>query len=322
MTFVIRADATISSGAGHVMRTSVLAQELMKLGYPVTFIGDVEQIPWVREYIRNLGFTKILRSVSEYIQQNLSDTLILDSYTINENDVFIQPNRWKNILSFIDDATPSYKANMYVHAGPQTNWKPPVGFQKSDFFSGIEYIQLRESLVVNKRTPRTRNGLPMILISGGGSDPNNFCKAVYEILNKSQLEFNALIFANPFNIRSDDRRFTFGEMGIALEENIQNSDLVFSTAGTSSWEYIFLGKKLGIGLGYENQRANYEFQIQNRLAFDIGNFTSAHRWNLIDSKIHHQIENWAAHESIHPLVDIKELASGNQTLVKLLISRH
>ena len=42
MRFVIRADAYRMSGAGHVMRSSVIAEELIDRGYEVYFVGNVD----------------------------------------------------------------------------------------------------------------------------------------------------------------------------------------------------------------------------------------------------------------------------------------
>ena len=44
MRFVFRADACANSGAGHVMRTSALAEELIANNYEVIFIGNFSEI--------------------------------------------------------------------------------------------------------------------------------------------------------------------------------------------------------------------------------------------------------------------------------------
>ena len=59
MRYVLRADASQSIGAGHVMRSSAIAEELIARGEDVIFVGQISDLPWVEERIASLGFTHI-----------------------------------------------------------------------------------------------------------------------------------------------------------------------------------------------------------------------------------------------------------------------
>ena len=86
MRYVLRADASESIGAGHVMRSSAIAEELIARGENVVFLGQISGLPWVEERIASLGFTMIHDYPSEFISKPESDVLILDSYEISIND--------------------------------------------------------------------------------------------------------------------------------------------------------------------------------------------------------------------------------------------
>ena len=59
MRYVLRADASQTIGAGHVMRSSAIAEELIARGKEVLFIGKISNLPWVENRISGLGFTEI-----------------------------------------------------------------------------------------------------------------------------------------------------------------------------------------------------------------------------------------------------------------------
>ncbi len=59
MRNVLRADASQSMGAGHVMRSSAIAEELISRGNNVIFVGRISNLPWVEKRIASLGFSQV-----------------------------------------------------------------------------------------------------------------------------------------------------------------------------------------------------------------------------------------------------------------------
>ena len=283
--FVIRADAYAKSGAGHVMRSSVIAEELISRGFEVVFIGETYEIPWLNKYLDGLGFSQVFSAPSKFDSNPNSDVLILDSYEIDPSTPFIQSVNWSKVVVLVDDQTPSFTGDLYVHAGSGTSWKPPISSRDADFLSGIEYFLIRKSLR-NLRMERKlrKNSKPQILISGGGSDPFRFSEEIYKILRTSQTDFEAKILGPEFIIEDIDKRFHFIRMGRNYESELLETDLVFTTAGTSSWEFLYLGLTSGIACAIPNQTANYRFLVDSSLANDIGSRDLLGVWKL-DSQL-------------------------------------
>ena len=283
--FVIRADAYAKSGAGHVMRSSVIAEELISRGFEVVFIGETYEIPWLNEYLDGLGFSQVLSAPSKFASNPNSDVLILDSYDIDPSTPFIQSVNWSKVVVLVDDQTPAFTGDLYVHAGSGTSWKPPISSREADFLSGIEYFLIRKSL---RNLPMERklkkNSKLQILISGGGSDPFRFSEEMYKILRTSQTDFDAKILGPKFIIEDTDKRFRFLRMGRNYESELLETDLVFTTAGTSSWEFLYLGLTSGIACAIPNQTANYRFLVDSSLANDIGSRDLLGVWKL-DSQL-------------------------------------
>ena len=59
MRFVFRADASIEIGAGHVMRSSAIAEEAISQGIECVFVGSILDMDWLTDRIRGLGFFEV-----------------------------------------------------------------------------------------------------------------------------------------------------------------------------------------------------------------------------------------------------------------------
>ena len=286
MRFVIRADAYSRTGSGHVMRTSVIAEELIDRGYEVFFVGNIDEIPWLREYISNLGFKRIIKPEEQFQANPKTDILILDSYNISITDPFIQPYYWKKTLVLVDDNTPSFVGDVYIHAGAQTSWTIPDIQASSVLLVGLEYLLIRKSLrkIRDENIKITSQNLK-VLISAGGSDPLCFSQNVVNLLSKSDLSFHAFVLAPNFELPSGDHRFEFIRMGEDYEKLLNTIDLVLTTAGTSSWEYHFLGIPVALASAVENQERNYHYQISKGISLDLGYLKLNGSWELNQSTI-------------------------------------
>jgi spore coat polysaccharide biosynthesis predicted glycosyltransferase SpsG len=320
MRFVIRADAYRMTGAGHVMRSSVIAEELIDRGHEVYFIGNLDEIPWVRQYISNLGFRGIYKPIDQFLTNKMTDILILDSYEISIIDPFIQPHKWRKIFVLVDDTTPSYAGDIYLHAGAETSWKKPESLSSSEFLVGLEYLLIRKSLrklkseYIREKTQRMN-----ILISAGGSDPFSFSENIVKILSTLTSNFHAYVLAPEFELPVGDSRFELIGLGKEYESILSVIDLVFTTAGTSSWEYLFLGIPTAVACAADNQQTNHHYLVDNSLAIDIGTLDSKNYWNL-DTSFFSKIGIQDTYESKLNASNLKHLGlTGHQKVTDILL---
>lgn len=281
MRFVFRADAFSNTGAGHVMRISALAEELILNNFDVIFIGNTKEIPWVQEYISTLGFSQILSNSRMFTPNPNSDLLILDSYTVLPSDSFISPTKWFKIVAFIDDTSPCYVANLYINTNLNSDWQPPEESNDSQVLMGLEFIQIRKSLrQIKSRGKSVYNGKPRLLVVGGGSDPFNFVGQLYKTLTSLSIDFQATLISEKSMIAVENPKFSLAQASENVSELLEDSDLVFSTSGTSSWELIYLGIPLGIALAVENQKSNYRHQTREGIATGIGYRDLNEQWKF------------------------------------------
>jgi spore coat polysaccharide biosynthesis predicted glycosyltransferase SpsG len=277
--YVLRADASYSIGTGHVMRLSAIGEELAARGYQVIFIGDVSDVPWVKKRLLSLEFSNVLKEESEYISNSENDVLILDSYYLPINHSFIAPSNWRKIVVIADKLTPSYQANLTIHPGILHDFTPHA---TGKFVSGAKFIPLRKSIVKNVKKKIDNDELKIIVV-GGGTDFFNFVNAVSEILMSLPNHFQANLFTNKSTNTQLDQRFTINPIGINFDEKCAEADLVFTTASTSSLEFLAREVAVGIGCATENQKHNFDTLINLNLAAPIG-FYFENEWKMnIDS---------------------------------------
>lgn len=273
--YVFRADASPEIGAGHVMRLYAIIEEMIAQDKEVLLVGRILGIPWLEQRVENLG-SKLKRVEEDIFNPDpRSDVLIIDSYTLDPKNDFLIKDKWLKIAAFIETGTPKYRANLYIHCGTNNRIKSYYASENSKFIGGAKYLPIRKSIQGIKYKSRNIQLVSpiRILIVGGGTDPLDFVSSLSLELQEIEHEFEAILISNKANILKPlDRRFAQIAIGESFEKELVKTDLILTLAGTSSWEFLSSGFPLGIALGFDNQRDNFEFQKENGLAIDIGNF--------------------------------------------------
>jgi spore coat polysaccharide biosynthesis predicted glycosyltransferase SpsG len=288
MRFIFRADASRIIGAGHVMRSSVLAEEAIDRGYECIFIGSVEDMPWVKARVAGLGFTEIYHTANEFFPNRLTDILILDSYEIAKDSSFISLNRWKGILSITDNITPDYHSSIQL--------KPSLTTQSNltsspILLSGTKYILIRKTLRKSVKNYSDQNGVK-VLVLGGGSDSYGFVDAILSTLVKSEFNLEVHYLGGRPMQNTSYVKFINHPYGLTLDNLVREVDLVLTTASTLSFEFIFLEVPIGIVCATENQaevyselgKAGYASQIGVRSKNGVWHFETNQLQDLLKSR--------------------------------------
>ena len=276
----MRADATSEIGAGHVMRLTSIAEELIMRGATVIFVGQFAELPWLSERIHGLGFSKIHVNPIEFSSNPNTDVLILDSYTLPIDNEFIHPNNWRKVVTISDESTPMYAADLVISPGISENWAPKQGVK---ILAGPKYIPLRKSITQLKSFPKDERCVE-ILVVGGGTDPFHFVEAVANKLISVQAPFHATLFSNNLSSLKLDSRFTCVSIGPKLDTYANLAEVIFTTASTTSFEFIAREIAVGVGCAVENQNQYYESLSQAGIAAPIGK-TRQGNWELEDHVI-------------------------------------
>jgi len=281
------------------MRSSVLAEEAISRGFECIFVGVISDLDWVSERIAKLGFSQVLEHEDLYQANDNSDVLILDSYHIPIDHQFIARQNWKLVLSISDKITPGYECDIELRPGltkvNQRQSAPVV-------LSGPEYILIRKGIEKSRKKETSTNPLK-VLVVGGGSDPFGFVAAFVDAVSSMKVDIEVHAFTKELIQKESKVKFISHAIGTDLDLISNDADLVFTTASTSSLEFLAREIPMGIACAIDNQVDFYDQIGSLGCALQIGSYGSDGKWRLIMHSIRELLESREMRESLRRTID-------------------
>ena len=275
MRLVFRADASPSIGSGHVMRVATIAQEAIGRGLECHFIGNSSNLPWVHEYINQLGFKSVFEDAEEFVHDSGRDVLILDSYTFPLAAEFNDPLNWKLVVCIQDAYTPKFNADIYVNQSLKHARSNP----DLKVLTGPDFALIRKG--INKSTKATSSdSTPSVLVLGGGSDPFGFVPTILSCLEKVNLGLEIHVFSNDDLTKFTSLNLIQYQIGPELDCVAEKVDLVITTASTSSIEFIARELPTLIACVVDNQEPFYSELSELGYAIPIAVRNSIGDWKI------------------------------------------
>ena len=256
------------------MRLSAIAEEAIGRGFECFLAGNIRDIKWLDDHVKNIGFSQVLKP--EYISRVMDNqsVLVIDSYHLPVDEPSLNPRNWKLVVSISDALTPSYGSNLVIYPGMNAH---RFSQQSSNILFGPKFIPLRKSISKSVRIEPTIN--PRLLIFGGGTDQFGFAVQVARLIRQKYLFREAsFIYHESIEIESMDPRFKVFPFGSALDSIIRHSDLVITSASTSSFEVLARGIPTGIVRLIGNQDENFCDLGESGLVSKIGNRSDDGSW--------------------------------------------
>ena len=332
MKIVIRTDASIHIGSGHVMRCLVLAQALVLQGHKVSFAcrpqaGDLIQ------FVRNKGFhvdeliqaqTLIEPSNSGDYQawlqvpwlddaQSLckkigtADLLVVDHYALNQEwQTWVKQQLGCKVF-VIDDLVRKHSADMILdqtYSRQISEYTPASKYVLTGCQFALlapRFSELRE-LVSCKRL-NIRN--PKVLISMGGIDSPNASLQVLQCLERLQLKPSVTVLLSMRSphyekvkafCRLRTEWITHIEFTHTMPELMLEHDLSIGAPGSTSWERACLGLPSVVIPLADNQR-----QICS--ALEAAGAVLRVELNDINDKLlsayNHILNNWVGYQQVN-----------------------
>lgn len=264
MNIVIRADASVEIGTGHIMRCLTLAEKLNKFGAKITFI--CRDLPGNSiSYIRNQGMKVIiLNEQMDNLTWNTKkiitsldfeiDLLIIDHYEIDvEMEKILKPYV-KKIMIIDDLANREHDCeilldqNFYLNYNERYDKLVPAHCIK---LLGPDYVLLRDEFIfAEKNMSERKSTLNNILLFFGGSDPTNETAkallALQPIANQFYFNIHVVVgeanqnkgIIKEFCLNTPRTKFYCQVNNIA--ELMVQADLAIGAGGSTTWERCFL----------------------------------------------------------------------------------
>lgn len=318
MRFIFRADASREIGSGHVMRSSVLAEEAISRGFECIFVGEISNLDWVSERIAKLGFSQIISGDSFFNSDPRADVLVLDTYSISASNPFIAKKNWKLVLSICDAFTPRYESDVEVRPGL---FKTHTDHQFPIVLSGPGNVLIRKGIAKSNKE-NSIGEILKVLVVGGGSDPFGFVPAISQVLGSINMELEVHSFTSGETPKDSKVRFVKHSIGLDLDWVANQVDVVFTTASTSSLEFIAREIPTGVVCAVDNQVDYYNQLGQLGYVSQIGMCNSNQIWDfnlpLIAELLESQEKRDSLKDATRGLIDLKGAARVIDTLLSLV----
>ena len=227
------------NGLGHVYRSIVLAYGI--LNHELVFLLDKSS---------QLGFDKLKKyHFNVYIQQNENiiddiidispDIVINDRLDTSKEYIIELKKHVPKVINFEDLGDGAYEADIVINALYPEKEKLP------NHYFGYEYFCARDEFI-NSKTKKIQK-VKNILISFGGTDPNNLTfkvlESIYDYCIQNDISINIVL---GLGYKDIDTLSKFEN--IAINKNINNisdyfydADIIFTSAGRTVYEIACIG---------------------------------------------------------------------------------
>jgi len=290
-TLVIRADADPVTGTGHVMRCVALAQAWNRLGGSVIF-HTAPLAPMLEEILRRSGcrVSKALHFAGDSADASGLITkardakavwVVQDGYHLHSD----YQSRIKEAglrLLVIDDFAdePSYSADIVLNQNVYARAQNYQALGKdSRLLPGLDHVLLRQDFWTWQGKKKRVDEMRRALITFGGSDPRNMTGTALQAMADIESDFELKVVVGPSNPRLDELRTQVREGNLEAEvlSNVQSmsemldwADLAVSAAGSTAYEFAFMGVPALLVQVADNQRRGAPLLAERGMAVDLG----------------------------------------------------
>ncbi|MGC2194821.1 MAG: UDP-2,4-diacetamido-2,4,6-trideoxy-beta-L-altropyranose hydrolase [Terriglobales bacterium] len=273
-TLLIRTDASIAIGTGHVMRCLALAQAWQDANGNVTF-AMAETTPSIEVRLRIEGVNVVRLPVPpgsaedsartcDLARQENAAWVVVDGYQFESAYLTALKAPGLKVL-FVDDhgTAPPYSADLVLNQNLNADeelYRDRAAHTR--LLLGPRYILLRREFAFwRTRTfeiaPRARR----ILVTMGGSDPDNATEWILAaILTEPDLEVTVLVGGSNPHFANIEQLVAETNRPIRLLKDVSDmpalmvwADMVVAGAGTTSWEMCMMGLPAALCVLVPNQ---------------------------------------------------------------------
>jgi UDP-2,4-diacetamido-2,4,6-trideoxy-beta-L-altropyranose hydrolase len=274
---LIRADASTAIGSGHVMRCLALAKAWQDAGGSVCHLA-AESIPaldqrFAVENIKQVKFAEPANAepvnVKPGSMEDAEQTsgcarrldaawLVVDGYRFEPGYVRRLKSEGLRVLFLDDDARfDFYEADIVLNQNINASAEIYSGkvHRKTDpdirLLLGSDYVLLRPEFLAEPRQRKTGKECRKVLVTMGGSDPDNVTEKVLQALSQvTEIDFEVTVVVgggNPYYeglqalTENLGPKFRLERSPSSMAPLMTRADIAISAAGGTCWELAFLG---------------------------------------------------------------------------------
>lgn len=271
MKVIIRADASIEIGSGHVMRCLTVAKRFREAGCQVTFW--MEPLPGnIINFVAQEGFDNLK-------QADYADLYIIDHYSLDKEwEQAIR--KYAQQIFVIDDLARSHECDVVLDQNIVPNYATRYDGLVPEHcikLLGPQYLIVRDEFIKVRQQPRKRGDIvKRLLVFMGGSDPTNETIKVLQALDYFIFEHIDIVVGhgNPSKVQIESicnkRGYHFHCQIDYMAMLMQQADFAIGTGGSTMWERCYVGLPSSATIVAENQRETTEYAEKLSVVNNLG----------------------------------------------------
>jgi len=311
-------------GLGHIYRTISLANRLKD--HNVLFVSKKKHqlgIDLIKNHNLNL---KVFDTIREFwdIISNFSPSIVINDILDTKVD-YINSLKEKKIfvVNFEDLGKGSKIADLIINA--LYEGKRNTGY----YYWGKDYYILREEFH-NIGNTEIKKEVKNILITYGGTDPNNYSKKVLDVINNlnlKDLKINIILglgYKQPELLKQSVKDY---KLDLTIKQNVKNistymyqADIAFTSAGRTVYELASIGTPT-IVLAQNEREVLHTFADEKNGIINLGL-----GYNCSDEEIKDVFlkltNDFEFRKNVHNLMLKNKLKSGINNVINLIFSQY
>ena len=259
MKIAFRVDASPGIGIGHLMRCLALSEELTRRGHTCVVLSKIDRSDLlkkikafhvdVQKIDANASLKKDLETLLDFSSDHEIDWIVTDHYGIDTSYVKEIKKQGFHVLSVDDTAQIHYHSDIVVNQNIDAEHLTFSIEPYTILLRGSAYVMLRDELLVREKK-KYHDSVKKILITLGGSDPDNYLLKVLQSLDTVAKKVDVQVIVGPFNqflsqLKSYVKQSNANIVLITSPEKMVDfyleSDLAVSAGGSSCYELAYFG---------------------------------------------------------------------------------
>lgn len=273
MNVLIRTDASVEIGSGHVMRCLTIAQMLQDRGHTVSFYME-PLVGNLINYVRIKGFS-VVNEVRE------ADLFIIDHYEIGETWEKEIRSLVKKIIVIDDLANRKHDCDVLLDQNVVPNYETRYAGLVPEHcvkLLGPNYLIMREEFIHERKQLRNRIGeVNRLLVFMGGTDPTGETMKVLGALDQYPSFYHVDVVVGSSNPKKEKVESICQTNGYHFHCQIdymailmKKADFSIGAGGSATWERCFVGLPSSSTIVAENQLVSTETAAKLGAVWNLG----------------------------------------------------
>lgn len=308
-------------GLGHVYNTLIIANDLTN--HHISFLVDAEsELAYTKIRSKNFNvYKQHSNSLAQDVIALAPDIVINDKLDTSYQYMKVLKENNIKVINIEDRGSGARLADMVINAIYSSK-----EFLAKHYF-GYHYYVIRDEFLLKTPKKIVNRSIQKILISFGGTDPNNLTfkvlDAIEEFCTKQQIEINIVA-----GIGYEDYKTLECFKNIKIHRNVTHiskfmleADLIFAAMGRTLYEVAYLGIP-AVVIAQNERELSHTFGYGQHGFINLGLFDQISKDDILNSL--YRVLSYETRASMNELLLQHDLKSGRKrvvTMINDLISR-